>query len=231
MFSHRGLPSPPPNGHGELAPAQPWERQPTDTDKAWEAFEIYRSLGANRSLLKVGQQLGKSTTLLSRWSSRHDWTLRAAAWDRYQARTINMRVLQGTAEMRERQAVLAMRIEETAQKRILDMTPEEIALLSPMEVCALLKVAGEMERRAREIPEDDPDVPLAPLAPKFEIQIIRPGHDMIGVQLQVDGVMRYGYVPVDRIDEFRRDHPDATVILWWRFPSAADCPSLGTCRS
>jgi hypothetical protein len=36
---------------------------------------------------------------------------------------------------------------------------------------------------------------------------------MSGVQLPVDGVMRYGYVPADRIDEFRREHPEAVVLL------------------
>ena len=66
---------------------------------------------------------------------------------------------------------------------------------------------------AREIPENDPDAPLAPVAPQFTIQIIRPGAGMVGVQLEVNGVMRYGYIPVYRIDEFRRDFPDATVIL------------------
>jgi len=43
-----------------------WERQPGESSKAFEAFECYRGLGASRRLLKVSQQLVKSTTLLSR---------------------------------------------------------------------------------------------------------------------------------------------------------------------
>jgi len=67
MFRHRKLLTPP-NGHGEPPPPQPWQRQPTESSKAFQAFELYRAMGQERSLLKVGQQLVNSTQLLSRWS-------------------------------------------------------------------------------------------------------------------------------------------------------------------
>jgi hypothetical protein len=43
---------------------------------------VYFELGADRSLAAVGQKLGKSTTILSRWSTRWQWVSRAAIYDR-----------------------------------------------------------------------------------------------------------------------------------------------------
>ena len=37
----------------------PWERQPTETAKAFYAFTLYRDLGYKRSLAKVRQEYGK----------------------------------------------------------------------------------------------------------------------------------------------------------------------------
>jgi hypothetical protein len=50
-----------------------WEKQPGESEKAYEAFSLYRDMGPSRSLAKVGQALGKSTALMERWSSQHDW--------------------------------------------------------------------------------------------------------------------------------------------------------------
>ena len=60
---------------------KPWERQPDESAKAFEAFVIYRDMGLQRGVRKVGDQLHKSLTLMSRWSSQHNWPERAAAWD------------------------------------------------------------------------------------------------------------------------------------------------------
>jgi hypothetical protein len=71
-----------PNGHHrDQAPAQPWERLPAESNPAFDAFDAYRSMGSTRSCTKVGQQLGKSTTLMDRWCQRHRWVERAAEWD------------------------------------------------------------------------------------------------------------------------------------------------------
>jgi hypothetical protein len=64
-----------------MATIKPWARRTTETSKAYEAFEAYRDMGHKRTLRAVGEVLGKSETVLSRWSSQHDWVARAAAWD------------------------------------------------------------------------------------------------------------------------------------------------------
>lgn len=62
---------------------EPYEQQPGETRPAYEAFCVYRDTppGEPRSLRKVGQKLGKSGSLISRWSSVWSWPDRAASWD------------------------------------------------------------------------------------------------------------------------------------------------------
>ena len=50
---------------------QPWERHTSESAEAFEAFVIYRDLGVDRNLIKVWQKLGKSHTVIERWSRRH----------------------------------------------------------------------------------------------------------------------------------------------------------------
>ena len=52
------------------APPELWERQDGETAQAFQAFAEYRDMGAERSLAKVAQKLGKSKPLMERWSSR-----------------------------------------------------------------------------------------------------------------------------------------------------------------
>ena len=186
---------------------QPWERRMTDTDRSWEAFDEYRMMGTGRSLQKAATKLGKSVQLLDRWSKRHSWWERVQAWDRYEARVVNERVLLGTAEMRQRMVNQALGMQARAQSRILKMTDDDIASLKPGEVIALMRVSADMERKARDIPEAQ--FMMFDKMPTFEVQIIRPGAGMVGVQLE-DG--RYGYIPEKHLERFREDHPEAVVI-------------------
>jgi hypothetical protein len=56
---------------------EPWERQPRESDEAWQAFKTYRDWqdteGTLRSYAKVAAKLGKSTTLMERWAKRWNW--------------------------------------------------------------------------------------------------------------------------------------------------------------
>ncbi len=61
--------------------SEAWDRQAGESAKAFQAFGIYRDLGPARSLLRVGQELGKARALLERWSSKYSWTTRARDWD------------------------------------------------------------------------------------------------------------------------------------------------------
>lgn len=65
---------------------QPWDRQPGESSKAYEAFCVYRDLGANRSLQRVASELSKSAALMKRWASQWGWVSRAEDWDSIPAR-------------------------------------------------------------------------------------------------------------------------------------------------
>jgi hypothetical protein len=58
-----------------------WERLDGESPQAFEAFAAYRDMGADRSLSKVARHLGKSKSLLDRWSVQHHWVNRSDAWD------------------------------------------------------------------------------------------------------------------------------------------------------
>lgn len=56
-----------------------FEQQPKESAKAFAAFSVYLSLGEQRSLDAAGKKVGKSTTLMERWSRKFDWPARAQA--------------------------------------------------------------------------------------------------------------------------------------------------------
>lgn len=66
----------------------PWDRMDEESATAFEAFVVYRDLGAGRSLSKAGEKLGKTAGTLSRWSADFSWTSRALEWDRHLDRII-----------------------------------------------------------------------------------------------------------------------------------------------
>lgn len=63
-----------------------WDRQPGESDESWEAFTAYRDMAdegdGRRSTRQAARQLGKSATLVGRWSTEHDWQRRVQAFDR-----------------------------------------------------------------------------------------------------------------------------------------------------
>jgi hypothetical protein len=67
-------------------PDYPWDRQPNESPKAFEAFAIYRDMAYQRSIAAVGWKLSKSKSLLTAWSAAHGWVKRVAAWDAYNDR-------------------------------------------------------------------------------------------------------------------------------------------------
>src|SRR5688572_2143686 len=62
---------------------QIWERHERESNEAFEAFKIYLNLGVERSTKKVAEQLGKSLSLIQRWSADWRWVERCRAFDNY----------------------------------------------------------------------------------------------------------------------------------------------------
>jgi hypothetical protein len=83
----------------------PWDRQPGEGARAFEAFEAYRRMGPGRSLRNVARLLHKSAPLMQRWSRLHHWVARVEAWDRYAGKVVvisEARALRSRAKARVR---------------------------------------------------------------------------------------------------------------------------------
>lgn len=65
---------------GMAAPAATISRLAGESADACTGCVTYCALGHARSTAKVGRQLGKSKTLMDRWSARWHWVARAAQW-------------------------------------------------------------------------------------------------------------------------------------------------------
>src|SRR5438445_221547 len=106
------------------------ERLPKETAKAFDAFLAYAKMGPQkRSLAAVGQALGKSTTLIEKWSSRHDWVKRAALWDNQQNHTEQSAAEQAEMKVALEKARRREQVQETAwesAKKLIEKAKEMI---------------------------------------------------------------------------------------------------------
>lgn len=69
---------------------QPFDRQPGEGSRAWEAFQTYRDSGPERSVRGVARKLNKSSTIIGRWSGRWSWVERVKAWELDQAERLRV---------------------------------------------------------------------------------------------------------------------------------------------
>ena len=74
-----------------------WDKQDGESSRAYEAFQTYLNMGADRSLDKVVQKLDKSRTLISRWSHTYKWVERTAAYDRCVAEKVHEEAIKNAA--------------------------------------------------------------------------------------------------------------------------------------
>lgn len=145
---------------------KPWDRRDGagETSKAFDAFAIYRDLGAvERSLEKVRLELGRPQGYmrpLEAWSSRHRWVERARSWDDHQDVVRQKSFLQASQEMAERHAALgakALLIVDLKLRSVLQQVavlrdagkPIEIDGISLAALPQLMSVGANLERLAR----------------------------------------------------------------------------------
>ncbi len=147
-----------------------WDRQPDETDKAFAAFAAYRDLGADRTVAKAIEALGKKPNYRSTceaWSRQWSWVARVGAWDSYEDRRKREAVL----KVAERKAVQKLNVADalwmTAAKglgmwanyldRFLEDHPGEQPPISPADVNRLadtgLKLSQLLEGKPTEIEE------------------------------------------------------------------------------
>lgn len=128
-----------------------WQRREKETTVAFEAFVCYRDMGANRSLAKVAEKLGKSETLMQRWSGQHEWVNRAADFDGHLDEEVVDAQEKARREMAERHAKLAQAALTRVAQRLGDLDPED---LKPGDIARILEVATKLERLSRGEPSE-----------------------------------------------------------------------------
>jgi hypothetical protein len=131
-----------------------WERRKGETGPAWEAFLTYREMGLSRSAAKVAKALGKSATLMNRWSSAHGWVERAAAWDTHLDQRATAAQVQEIENMKARHVRLAEAVQKLTAAEIDKMIAASEAdpgkpTLLPKDVRLLLKEGTTLERVSR----------------------------------------------------------------------------------
>lgn len=130
---------------------KPWERQENETPKRYQAFCTYRDMGAEeRSIRKAAVLLGKSDTLIGRWSSEGKWVERVAAWDDEQERKereiAQKEQAKAIREMRKKHADLASAMLIKAAKALSKIPDDEI---KAGDMTRMVDVASKLERISR----------------------------------------------------------------------------------
>lgn len=128
-----------------------WERQEKESSKAFQAFCIYRDLGAGRTLAAVSEKLRKSYDLIRRWSKNFNWKERADAWDKFITEKAARQAADEYAKMLEVQINLGKMLQAKAAKAIQNMNFDEVSIKSLPAVVNAINVGVEIERTAREL--------------------------------------------------------------------------------
>lgn len=138
-----------------LKPAQAapgsWERRPRESRQAHRSFEAYLGLGQARSLRAVAKRVGCHLSLIKRWSSRHEWCLRATAWDETQTQEVaaQTRADQAAYERRLHNAEQLEKVAMAGLRSLLVRDAETGELrfhrgLKPADIASLIRVACQM---------------------------------------------------------------------------------------
>ncbi|HEU5032670.1 MAG TPA: hypothetical protein VFV01_47660 [Spirillospora sp.] len=124
---------------------KPWERQPDETPQAFEAFARYRDMPGRRSMDRVAKELHKSHALMGRWSVRHRWVERAAAFDAAEDEAWREEVRRTRVALARKHAAVGAAMLTKAVARLQSINPDT---LSPNELERWMRTATEIEARA-----------------------------------------------------------------------------------
>ena len=105
--------------------AFPFEQQPKESAKAFAAFKTYLELGPQRSLVLVADRVGKSKTIVERWSRRFDWPARVQAHAAHLA-TVEREAIEGLAVEK---AVEWHKLQEGVRREAWQEAEETIAMV------------------------------------------------------------------------------------------------------
>lgn len=132
-----------------------WDRLSGETARAYRAFAVYRDMGVSRSVARVGQELGKSKSLMDRWSGNWHWVHRANEWDAAQDEIHRSEQEQERRDMLRRHAEIGRNILRQVNAKLIEFQTDEGvgADLSLKDIPVWTNIGTQVERKARGEPE------------------------------------------------------------------------------
>jgi hypothetical protein len=106
-----------------------------ESAKAYAGFCVFKDLGPERTLQKVGEKLQKSYQLMQRWGKRFNWHNRAADFDEHSEGELQRRLLVRRARARERALAAAEMLDEKVSEAI-----------KALEITEVIKVEGQPDK-------------------------------------------------------------------------------------
>lgn len=105
-----------------------WERRPSESPRAFEAFQIWLRQDKRR-LADVGAALSPACTAanVARWSSRHQWQVRAWAWDKEQDRIQQEQEARDRSAARKRHLAISQEMQSLALRGLLELKAKAAA--------------------------------------------------------------------------------------------------------
>lgn len=125
-----------------------WERQPGETDREYEVWLTYRDAypSIRPSSRLVAEQLGTTVNVVSKVARRWDFSMRLQAWAKHcDELTIRQRE-QEIVDMNKKHIAMATTLNQKIEKAIEKLDP---TMLKPTELQGLMKMATDLERKAR----------------------------------------------------------------------------------
>lgn len=133
---------------------KPYERLPSDTDKSFAAFQLFRDLPPEvRSIDEIAKMTGKSKSLIQQWSAKHRWQSRARAWDATLDRRKREADLKALEKMRERQLNLALSMQNVGgieiRKLLKQADKESASVITVADLLKFIEQGTKLERLTR----------------------------------------------------------------------------------
>lgn len=123
-----------------------WERQPKESEQAWEAFLTYRDMEPPRKVQAVADKLSKSRQQITKFKANWFWDERVRAYDNEIQKEALAKAVKERQKMNERHTNIAMRLQKAALEALENLDASE---LSFKDIREAVKLGAELERRAR----------------------------------------------------------------------------------
>jgi len=102
---------------------KPWDRQPSEGSKAYEHFQTYLDMGADRTLRGVADIASKSEQYIRALSTRYNWQDRTRLWDSMPRRAVASAYEDMAARIADQHERVATKLMSRLEQH-LDLLPE-----------------------------------------------------------------------------------------------------------